>query len=458
MTLQTLTANIDPDWAWASYEPTDRQPWDRRRAAHLFRRAGFGATTEELNAAVSTHPSDVVRDLLRQAQADVRQDLGSDPLATALLATGNVRSLASWWLHRMLNTPSQLLEKMTLFWHGHFATSADKVSDATLMFRQNLLLRRHALGSFGELTQGIARDPAMLLYLDSATSRKAHPNENFGRELMELFCLGEGNYTERDVQELARCFTGWEVRRDRFRFNRYQHDGGQKTILGQQGAFGGEAAVDIVLRQPACPRFIVSKLVRFFLSDEPPPADGLTAPLERLLRESDLQVAPVIERILSSNLFFSRHAMARRIRSPVELVIGLLRSLHASTDLNRVADGLHELGQSLFFPPNVKGWDGGRSWINTSTLLGRANLIGDLLHSEKTRFAGADLASLAARYERQQPDRLLDWLEYLLVAVPLSEETRQVLRQAAVETGPGESERIAEVIHTLSVLPIFQLC
>lgn len=454
----TTLADIDPEWAWSPYEPSAERPWNTRLAAHLFRRAGFGVTTEELNEAAERSPADVVQNLVVQAVAVSKDDVSADPLARAMLATGNARSLAAWWLHRMLNTNAPLLEKMTLFWHGHFATGADKVTDSALMFAQNQLLRRHSLGSFAEMTHGIARDPAMLIYLDSATNRKAHPNENFARELMELFCLGEGHYSEKDVQELARCFTGWEVRRDKFRFNRYQHDSGQKSILDQQGEFSGEDGVDIVLAQSSCPEFIVGKLIRFFAFDEPAAPPELIAPLARLFRESDLQVAPVIERLLGSNLFFSEHAIARRLRSPVELMIGLLRSLEASTNLNLVADGLHEVGHSVFYPPNVKGWDGGRTWINTSTLLGRANLIGSVLHSDKTRFAGGDLASLATRNNATQGEALLNWLERLLLAVPLPTAARQsLLETAAADSGDSDNDRIATVLHTLSALPVFQL-
>ena len=456
MQMSTLFT-VDPDWAWSPYEPSTEQPWDARRAAHLFRRAGFGATDQELTAAVAKPPSDVVSDLVGRALAASQDDASTDPLARAMLATGNARTLAAWWLHRMLNTETPLLEKLTLFWHGHFATGADKVTDSALMFAQNQLLRRHSLGSFADMAHAIARDPAMLIYLDSATNRKAHPNENFARELMELFCLGEGNYSEKDVQELARCFTGWEVRRDTFRFNRYQHDSGQKSILGQQGEFSGEDGVDIVLAQSSCPEFIVGKLIRFFMFDEPAATPELIAPLARLFRESDLQVAPVIERLLGSNLFFSEHSIARRLRSPIELLIGLLRSLEATTNLNLVADGLHELGHSVFYPPNVKGWDGGRTWINTSTLLGRANLIGSVLHSDKTRFAGGDLAALAAQNNATQPEALLDWLERLLVAVPLPTAARQSLLESASSSAASQNDRLATVLHTLSALPVFQL-
>ncbi len=357
----------------------------------------------------------------------------------------------------MLSTPHQLLEKLTLFWHGHFATSAAKVQDARLMLAQNQLLRHHALGRFDELVQGISRDPAMLIYLDSTTNRKAHPNENYAREVMELFCLGEGHYTEQDIRELARCFTGWQVKRKKFRFSRYQHDFGPKTIFGHTGNLGGEDGVRLVLERPAAPRFIARKLVRFLVFDEPEVPDRLIEPLAQQLREDDFHVAPVVARILGSQLFFSHHAIGRKIRSPVELACGLLRSLEATTNTYRLSERLTEVGQALFYPPNVKGWDGGRTWINSSTLLGRANLVHDLLRNEKTRFAEGSVGDLLERHGVDEPAQVVDWLCELLLAVPIPEEVRHQLVELAQDKSQQRTEGIITVIHTMSTLPEFQL-
>jgi uncharacterized protein (DUF1800 family) len=459
-------AAIDPDWAWAPFEPSTKQPWNRRLAAHLCRRAGFGATSEELDELVERAPAEVAASFVKNAAAASKLDPETDALATAMLATGNSRNLAAWWLHRMLNSPwsgskaastSPLLEKLTLFWHGHFATGVDKVDEAEMMFTQNRLLRRHALGDFGAMTQEISRDPAMLIYLDSTTNRKAHPNENYAREIMELFCLGEGNYTERDIQELARCFTGWEVRRKKFRFNKYQHDTGTKTIFGETGTFTGEAGVDIVLKQKALPQFLARKLIRFFIFDEPTAPEHLVEPLAQLMRQSDLQIGPVIERILASNLFYSSSAVGRKVRSPVELGIGLLRCLHGSSNLDRVAQGLDEIGQAVFYPPNVKGWDGGRTWINTSTLLGRSNLVGDILQHEATRFSGQTLEVLTKRNGVTSPEKLIKWLDELMLAVPFGDQARKELVDFAEHTTGNPSRRIAELIQTMSTVPQFHL-
>jgi uncharacterized protein (DUF1800 family) len=274
---------------------------------------------------------------------------------------------------------------------------------------------------------------------------------------MELFCLGEGNYTEGDIQELARCFSGWEVRRKKFRFNKYQHDTGVKTILGKSGKFGGEEGVNVVLNQKALPRFIARKLIRFFVFDEPAAPEQLVEPLARLLRQSELRIGPVVERILASNLFYSQSTVGRKVRSPVELGIGLLRCLHGSTNLELVARGLEEIGQAVFYPPNVKGWDGGRTWINTSTLLGRSNLIGQLLRHETTRFAGNNLEMLAQQNGVSASAKLVAWLDEQLLAVPFDGTARAGLIDV-VETATGnKSQRIAELIHTMSTVPQFHL-
>lgn len=442
--------------AWTPYEPDRRNPWDRRRAAHLFRRAGFAANARQLDAAAKREPADLIKELISPPKAteSYRQEIGD--LARSVLAGNDPKSLAAWWCYRLIGTPHQLLEKMTLFWHGHFATSADKVQDARLMFQQNELLRRHALGDFAALVQKISRDPAMLIYLDSVTNRKTHPNENFARELMELFCLGEGNYTEKDVLELARCFTGWEIKRRKFRFNRYQHDSGEKTIFGETGAFGGEDGVRSVLKQPSAPRFIVRKLIRYFIMDEPDAPDDLVEPLAKEFREHDLDIAVPVERILNSKLFFSEQAIGRKVRSPVELAVGLLRALEGTTNVYALSEGLAGTGHALFYPPNVKGWDGGRAWINSSTLLGRANFVRDLLKNEKTRFAGGTLEALVERQGLKKPAAIVDWLTEMLVAVPIPDEARA--RLIKIVGGKGDrSERIGDAIHVLSTLPESQL-
>jgi uncharacterized protein (DUF1800 family) len=447
---------IDPEWAWSPFSPATSDDWTRRHAAHLYRRAGIAADSRQLDQAVALSPGEVVHDLLWESAESAEYQAEISALARTALAGGDVHSLPAWWTYRLLSTPDQLREKMTLFWHSHFATSGEKVTDARLMQQQNNLLREHALGDFAELVHRISQDPAMLLYLDSATNRKAHPNENYAREVMELFALGEGHYTEQDVRELARCFTGWEVRRGRFRFNRYQHDGGSKSLLGESGNFAGEDGVDAVLKQEAAPYFVVSKLVRYFVFDEPAASRELIEPLARTFREDGLALQPLVERILGSNLFFSSHAIGRKVRSPVEFAVGSLRALSASCNVYRLAEGLRDLGQHLFFPPNVKGWDGGRTWINSSTLLARANLMRELLDREETRFDRASLNELIERQGLESSNEILDWMQELLLAVEIPTEVRQHLVRE-LESGSDPEQRLRNTVHLLTTLPEYQL-
>lgn len=446
---------IDPAWAWSRYGEGLDKPLGRKLAAHLYRRAGFAADASLLATAAESDAATAVAALLKPQDESASFQSQMDALTSAILATGDAQKLASVWLYRMLHTPRQLVEKMTLFWHGHFATGADKVTDASLMNDQNGILRRNALGDFAALTHEVSKDPAMLIYLDSATNRKAHPNENFARELMELFCLGEGHYSEKDIQELSRCFTGWEVKQNKFRFNRFQHDGGEKTILDKTGAFGGEQGVDIVLARDDAPRFIVRKLLRFFVRDEPDFPEELIEPLAVDFREHDLNIGHLVERILTSELFYSEASVGRKIRSPVELAVGMLRGLEGSTDTIFLAEQLRELGQGLYFPPNVKGWDGGRAWINSSTLLGRANLAKRIVDNEKTRFAGGGLENLLDKHGLSTPEATVDWLGAMLLAAPLSEAARSRLIGLCQGQGPAEGAR--RVICALAAMPEFQL-
>lgn len=446
---------IDPTWAWTPYQPSDVQPWNRPLAAHLLRRAGFGAASQAIDAAVAQGPEEVVAHLVAP-DLDAEFERESDAFANTILATGDPKQLSAWWSYVMLRTPHPLLEKTTLFWHGHFATSAAKVEDAATMYSQNRLFRQYALGDFGQLTHAIARDPAMLIYLDSVTNRKSHPNENFARELMELFCLGEGNYSEKDIQELARCFTGWEIRRGKFRFNQYQHDTAMKSVLGHSGPMPESESIDVVLDQPAGPQFIVRKLIRYFMFDEPVASDELVEPLAKELREHDWDISHIVRRLLTSQLFYSEHVIGRKVRSPVDLVVGLLRTLESSTNAYQLADDLNQLGQGLFYPPNVKGWDGGRAWINSSTLLGRANVIGRIIRDEKTRFAGGNLQEYFKRFNADSASPIIDRLFELTLAVQPPQTVKDQL--AEVINRPGDrSERIAEAVHALSTIPEFQV-
>jgi uncharacterized protein (DUF1800 family) len=267
--------------------------------------------------------------------------------------------------------------------------------------------------------------------------------------------MGEGSYSEQDIRELARCFTGWEIKGKRFRFNRYQHDFGSKSILGESGEFSGDEGVKIVLEQKSTPRFIAAKLVRFFVMDEPRPDPALIEPLAEQFRNDGLKLKPLVERILSSRLFFSEYAIGRRIKSPVEVAMGLVRSLQATTDTTQLERRLVAVGQGLFYPPSVKGWDGGRTWINSSTLLGRANLVRSIVSSDTTRYDGGSLSELFEKQKVTSADETVDWLIETLMAVPPPAEVRSRLVRMV---GQGDRNQvIADVISAMSTLPEFQL-
>jgi len=453
----SLNVNLPPDEAWLPFEPSPREPFDRRAAAHLLRRAGFGTNLRALDEAVKAGPQVTVKALIEAPRANAAFEAEMERFVQSVLAGNNPEGLSSWWLYRMRHTPSPLLEKTTLFWHGHFATSAAKVNNAQLMLRQNELLRQHALGNFEAMVQGMARDPAMLLYLDSATNRKTHPNENFAREVMELFCLGVGKYSEKDIQQLAKCFTGWEIQHGEFKFNRYQHDYGPKSLFGKSGAWDGDEAIRIILQQPAAAEFLCTKLLRFFVADEAEWSPELIAPLAKQMRDEKFNVGPVVHIILASRLFFSQSVRGAKVRSPVELGVGLLRSLDATANMNRLVEQLRNVGQLPLYPPNVKGWNGGREWINASTILGRANLVRQLVENNEVQFGGGPLEAYLHRCGLHDSQTIIAALSELLLAVEPPAEVRQQLVAALDQPGDSREQRLRQLVHTMAALPECQL-
>ncbi len=292
--------------------------------------------------------------------------------------------LRGWWYQEMIATPSPLTERMTLFWHNHFVSSLEKVKGAQLLYRQNVLLRQYALGNFGGLLHAIARDPAMVIYLDSASNRKGQPNENFAREVMELFTLGVGHYTEQDIKEAARAFTGWSLDRGsyEFRFYPFLHDGGVKTVLGRSGNLDGDEVLDVLLAQPATAEFVVTKLWREFVSQQPVPAE--VKKLAGVFRTAHYEIKPVLRSLFLSDAFYAKENRASLIKSPVELLVGTVRQFHIEgLDPRLFALAGRQLGQDILAPPNVKGWPGGDDWINSTTLLGRKQIMARLFRAEE---------------------------------------------------------------------------
>jgi hypothetical protein len=460
----------DSATAWKAYEPSAERPWNLERAAHLYRRAAFGGTWSELQAAVEAGPAKTV-DLLMRGGVE-RESFYAEARSTiaSLLGLGGRNDLPAWWLYVMMQSPHPLEEKLTLFWHGHFATSAAKVTDHGLMLAQNELLRKHALGGFRPLLHEAARDTAMLLWLDSSVNRKTRPNENFAREVMELFALGVGNYTERDIKEAARAFTGWEVKHNRFWFNRVQHDDGRKRVLGKSGTFDGDEVIDVLLDEPAAAKFIVRKLYQYLVADNFPDSTGdpaaaiaaheaLLEPLAAEYRRTDYDTGRLVRTILSSNHFYSASAMGRKIKSPVEFAVGLVRSLAGHTDHYALSDDLAALGQRVFYPPNVKGWNGGREWINAYTLLSRQNLATALCSGRDGRYGDKmELERSPSLADCDTSSKLVERAVDLLASVrPPDTVIAELMKTAERRGDDSEAKRRARVVETIASLPEFQL-
>ncbi len=409
--------------------------WTIREAAHLLRRAGFGGTPAQvasLHALGRTAAVDRLLDWEGKPDPDrlrLRITVTSRPSRAEYVqaetqeARQRIRReyrrrdvlqysfLREWWMHTMIRTAHPLRERLTLFWHGHFTSSFRDVRNSYHLYIQNTLFRRHAAGNFRTLLHAVSKDPAMLEYLDNNRNRRGRPNENYAREVMELFTLGVGHYTEKDIREAARALTGWTFRGNRFVFDEHTHDDGPKTIFGKTASLDGGQFLDLVLEQPAASRHIARRLFSYFAHADP--SDAVVENLAKALRDHDWELKPVLRRLFLSPAFYSRRAMGSRVKSPVELVVGLFRQLGMSPD-GHYGLPLHaaRLGQSLFDPPNVKGWPGGRAWITTSHLLNRYNICGalvglpqDTLRSIREGGRSARRAAgMAVRMQRAQGD------------------------------------------------------
>jgi len=347
-----------------------------RRVGHLLRRAGFGATPDEVQAQASKGVAATVDQLVNYDQKP--DDLGATlaKVQGDLVDLHNLEDIQTWWLYRMLHTTRPLQEKMTLFWHGHFATAQYKVNNALFMHQQNETFRKYALGNFKELTAAVAKDPAMLVWLDGNTNRKGAPNENFARECMELFTLGIGNYTEDDVKAGARAFTGWNLNyaQGKFVFNKNQHDDSPKAFRGLHGNLNGDDVIANVTADPATAKRLASKLFSFFAYDNPEPQ--VIQPLADLYLKSNLEIKPVVKAILLSDAFYSDKAYGQHVKSPVEYVVGTIKQLGGQVRERALAQALRPLGHELFNPPNVAGWPGGPAWLDAGTVASRFNFGG----------------------------------------------------------------------------------
>jgi uncharacterized protein (DUF1800 family) len=491
--------------------PLPDSRWNDTTAAHLLSRAGFGGTPDEIErtrqrglaAAVRefvdvksdaanvtppawAHPQNIRAQRMEiKAARDRGENFQSKIREVRMIEGDEMIDLRRWWLDRMLNGSEPLVEKMTLFWHGHFATSIQKVRDAYWMWLQNDTLRRNALGNFGALVKKISRDPAMMIYLDLQQSRQEHPNENWARELMELFTVGIGNYTEQDIRESARAFTGYRIdfTTQQFHFAPLQQDHRPKTFMGRTGNLNGDDIIDILVSKTACSQFIGRKLWHFFVEDKP--SNAVIDSVAATIRKHNFEMRPVLRDIFTSAEFYSDRVMGNQIKSPVQYIVQTSKLLNTAAPSPLSAqNAMRQMGQVLFAPPNVKGWDGGKQWISTSTLLFRYNFAnylinGDAILPQNVRQPrqGADVGfGRAAQYANQikrdpidveelvpadlrtKPSEVVDILAKRFFQIRPAQKEIDAFAQFLETRGPDFSDvNLRELIHLMMSTPQFQL-
>ena len=493
-----------------SMSPLDRSRFDEAAARHLLTRAGFGGTSAQVEQLVAMGLNEAVAYLVEFENApnlpvadtdfdkDIRKPLtpaeremvamarrGNDEAALETIQKmrnerdgqdrAQLKEMQKWWLKRMVETGRPLEEKMTLFWHGHFATGYRTIEDSYHSFLQNRLFRTHATGNFADLTLRILRDPAMLKYLDNDESRRGRPNENLARELMELFVLGEGHaYTEQDIKEGARALTGYTFNDDSFQFRDDGHDDDPKTILGQTGNWDGDDFARIILSRKESSEFLCGKLYRFFVNDAPGMPSNKVAPVVKALaaelRKKQYELKPVLTMLFKSQHFFDEAHRGGSIKSPVQLTVQTIRELGVPPrDLATLNSATDLMGQSLFMPPSVKGWDCGRTWINTSTLFVRQNLAvylitgmrpeafdwdANLAQWPTTALEGA-IAKRMSASKASASDALLD----LVLAVSAPPERRKQFKSFTDGLGGDlRGERLVSALCLVTAMPEYQLC
>ena len=457
--------------------------------AHLMRRAGFGAGREELEAYCAKGYEATVEELLHPEEAPaLEEDIirryhpDQNSLAQRVAAQAH-------WVYRMINSRRPLEEKMALFWHGLFATANSKLSHPKAIVNQTDMFRRHGLGSFHTLLMELSRDPAMIYWLDNCESHKDAPNENYGRELLELFSMGVGNYTEDDVRQCTRAFTGWTIanvkymalrassasfwpygRLDwQFQYQADDHDGGEKTFLGQTGPFNGEDIIDIICSHPAAARFVAGKLYGFFVSDMPD--DAAISSLADEFSGTQGDIRSVMRALFLSELFRSEKVRFARVKSPAEVVVGTAR-LAGDHQLPHwsIADLALEaayMGQELLNPPTVEGWHTGKEWINTGSLMDRTNSAARLVSDINKPGIRSIIERLKARPSPMSAEDLVDACLDLVGPLTVSRRTREQLiahvrpggEVQPEKNGDGRTfdERVAELLQLIVATPEYQL-
>jgi uncharacterized protein (DUF1800 family) len=447
---------------WTPYVPSKEQPWNLRRVVHLHRRAGFAATWPELQRDLGDGPGLSIERLLkgRARISAVPEDFSN--MANLLASSAHdAGRLKAWWIYRMYWGPDPLGERLTLMWHDHFATSNSKVGDLGAMRRQNEIFRQHARGPFADLLKAVVHDPALLIWLDAPVNRKGQPNENLGRELMELFTLGVGSYTETDVKEAARALTGWTVDNGVFRDSVFVHDDGDKTLLGHKGRWHGDDLVRILLEHPATSRRLAWRICDLFFGENalaPSSIDTLAA----RLRDQRLEISWAVETVLRSRAFFAEANLGNRVLGPTEYVVGLPRALErfeTPPSSLLLAEWAARIGQDLFYPPNVGGWASGRGWLGTQAIIGRANFAAALVEGKLTgRPSLLDGIALAERHQRGKDlhDLLTFYAELFTGAAP-EPAWRERLFMALGSRAQRNPESVARALALLMASPEVQL-
>ena len=456
--------------------PLPASEWTPRAAAHLLNRAGFGGSPEEIQKLhalghrgaiesllgageeLDLFPAPEMKPMSARMRALKKETLSGEELEKRKKMERDRTKQQSvelryWWLRRMRDTPNPAREKATLFWHGHWATGIRKVKDPFMMHQQNETLRANALGPFASFAKQISRDPAMIDYLDLQSSSANKPNENFAREVMELFTLGEGNYSEKDIAEAARAFTGYRINRETggFRFDPRQTDRETKTFLGKTGPFTGDDVLDILVANPRCPEFLAAKIWIFYAGTQP--SEPLRKALGERYRREGLHTGKFLRAVFASREFFAPDVIRRQIKSPVQWLVQMCKILEIPLPEVRFCGPLlANLGQTLFDPPNVKGWDGGRAWISSSTLLTRYNTAGNLIRGAGGKPPDINTAVPPGMTHEQTADTLAWRLFQSPMPAPLRERTLAFL----AEKGTSPAAR-RDLLHLLMSTPEFQL-
>lgn len=433
---------------------------------HLLRRAGFGCSLEEQRYFRKQGFDASLDELLNPEE--VKNDKLEELLETTSFDFTDLGDLKRWWLYRMMFTRRPLEEKLCLFWHGHFATSnAGKVNNPYLMYQQNQRLRELGMGRFENLLLAVSKDPAMIIWLDNKDNRKGKPNENYAREIMELFTLGIGNYSENDIKEAARAFTGWTAPNG-FYFNKKQHDFGEKSFLSEKGKFDGTDIVRILAARKETASFLARKLIKFFCMDKP--EDAFVERVQNAyLKNSEQNIKAMLKEIFSSNEFKSEKSYHAKVKSPAEFVVGTMKALQVTKLDADLPSVMARMGQNLFEPPSVKGWDGGMSWIATDTLMERFNFAHRIsMQKFDTKEGYINPEVLASQFSAASMSDMVDYFLSRLVDKDLPHGARRKLVEYALMGKDGAKlsgvpdpktldMKIRGLIHLIMTLPSYQL-